>query len=348
MPQAYTKPAESTMVDRAPEEEAGEEEAGESPLETHLVEFTVEPNYAGWRLDRYLAQKLRRLSRTRIQTLIRKQWAGQLKPSTLVQPGMRLSLQRSLPREPAVPGPEALSCLFEDEDLLVVDKPSGLPVHPTARYFHNTLVAQLAKRYPRPPAPAHRLDRETSGLLLCTKTTEASRQLGLAFASAQVYKEYLALSEGHPACDAFSVEAPIAEGSAAIRIAVRISPEGKAATTRVYVLRRFWREGAPFCLLRCIPLTGRQHQIRVHLKHAGFALVGDKIYGPDEMFFDRFSRHCLEAEAMARLRLWRHALHASVLEFRHPRTQAPLRFESALPEDLKAFLEGGDVSRGGG
>ena len=306
--------------------------------DTCLVEFVVESNYAGWRLDCYLGQKLGRLSRTRIQALIRRQLPG-LKPATLVKPGMCLRFVRHLPAEPPTPGPEALAFLFEDEDLLVLNKPAGLPVHPSARYFRHTLVAQLATRFARPPSPAHRLDRETSGLLVCTKTLEASRQLMRDFAASRVHKEYLAIVEGHPPEACFSVEAPIAEGSAAIRIAVRICPEGKPAATQVKVLRRFERGGAPFCLLQCRPLTGRQHQIRVHLKHVGFPLVGDKMYGPDEMYFDRFSRGCLEAEAMERLRLPRHALHASLLCFQHPRTQVPLRFEAGLPEDLRAFLE---------
>jgi len=315
------------------EEAEGAAEAADSCL----VEFVVEPNYALWRLDLYLRQKLRRLSRTRIQTLIRKQLPG-LKPSSPVKPGMRLQLWRHLPREPHVPGPEALGCVFEDEDLLVLNKPAGLPVHPSARYFHNTLVAQLAERFAKPPSPAHRLDRETSGLLVCSKTPEAGRQLMRAFAASWVHKEYLAIAQGHPPEACFTIDAPIAEGTATIRIAVRIAPEGKPATTQVEVLRRFERQGSPFCLLKCMPLTGRQHQIRVHLKHAGFPLVGDKIYGPDEMYFDRFSRGLLEPGAMERLLLPRHALHASVLRFAHPRTQAPLRFESALPEDLQSFL----------
>jgi len=322
--------------------EAKEEAPEETPT-THFVEFVAETNYAGWRLDCYLRQKFKRLSRTRIQALIRKQLPGHLKASTRVKPGMRFRFWRRLLEEPSVPGPEALGCVFEDEDLLVLNKPAGLPVHPSARYFHNTLVSQLAKRYalsPLRPSPAHRLDRETSGLLVCTKTLLASREMMRAFASSRVHKEYLAIAEGHPPWESLHIEAPIAEGSASIRIAVRIAPEGNPAATQVKVLRRFERQGAPFCLLQCKPLTGRQHQIRVHLKHVGFPLVGDKIYGPDEGFFDRFSRHCLEPVAMQRLLLSHHALHASLLCFPHPRSQKPMRFESALPETLRGFLEG--------
>ncbi|MCL2626932.1 MAG: RluA family pseudouridine synthase [Cystobacterineae bacterium] len=330
--------------EKALTQEAGEGGEEGADADTCLLSFVVESNYAGWRLDRYLCQKLRRLSRQRVQALIRQQLGPSLKPSSPVKPGMRLEFRRTLPKEPSVPGPEALQSVFEDEDLLVLNKPAGLPVHPTARYFHHTLVGQLAKRYPSPPHPAHRLDRETSGLLLCTKNLEAGRHMARAFAASEVYKEYLAIAEGHPPQNHFSIEAPIAEGSPSIRIAVRVvgkggGPEGgKAATTRVEVLQRFEREGDPFCLLKCIPLTGRQHQIRVHLQHQGYPLVGDKIYGPDEMYFDRFSKHCLEPEAWLRLRLPRHALHASLLRFIHPRSLESLCFELPLAEDLRGFL----------
>jgi 23S rRNA pseudouridine1911/1915/1917 synthase len=161
-----------------------------------------------------------------------------------------------------------------------------------------------------------------------------------AFQSGAVHKQYLAVVEGHPP-DAFLVDAPIAEGTAEVRIAVRIDARaGKPALTRFAVERRFVRDGAPFAVLRCFPETGRQHQIRVHAREAGFPLVGDKIYGPDPGYFDRFSKHCLEPEAWARLRLSRHALHATRLAFPHPATGAPLAFESPMPPDLSDFCLG--------
>ncbi|MBS1150538.1 MAG: pseudouridine synthase family protein, partial [Myxococcaceae bacterium] len=101
----------------------------------------------------------------------------------------------------------------------------------------------------------------------------------------------------------------------------------------------FTRDGAPFAVLRCFPRTGRQHQIRIHLQQAGFPLVGDKMYGFDPGFFDRFSKHALEPEAWVKLRLPRHALHAAKITFEHPGTGQPVSFESPLPEDLRAFAE---------
>ncbi|HZH04822.1 MAG TPA: RluA family pseudouridine synthase, partial [Myxococcaceae bacterium] len=237
--------------------------------------------------------------------------------------------------------PTEVGEVYRDEALLVVDKPAGLPIHPTARYHRGTLVGLLREKYgPGFQAdPAHRLDRETSGLVVCARTTEVSRRLMRAFASGQVDKSYLGICEGWPPEEVFEVDAPIAEGGAQVRIAVRIDPlVGKASRTRFTVLRRFEREGALFTLLEAKPFTGRQHQIRVHLRHAGFPLVGDKIYGPDEGYFDRFSKHCLETEAWVRLRLPRHALHAATVGFDHPFTGQPVSFEAPLPEDLRTFL----------
>ena len=303
------------------------------------VTFTVEPNYAGWRLDRYLCEKIRRLSRTRVQRILERSLVADrpLKPSTRVHPGLTFTLRRRAQAEPEVP--EDVVELHLDASLLVLDKPAGLPIHPTARYHHNTLVKLLERKHgPELRAdPAHRLDRETSGVLVCGRGAEASRALMRAFQSGSVHKEYLAIVEGHPP-DAFAVDAPIAEGTAEVRIAVRIDARtGKPARTRFVVERRFVRDGAPFAVLRCLPETGRQHQIRIHAREAGFPLVGDKIYGPDPGYFDRFSKRCLEPEAWARLRLPRHALHAARLEFPHPATGAPLAFEVPLPPDLSDF-----------
>lgn len=310
-----------------------------------LIRYTVEPNYAGWRLDKYLCEKIRRASRTRVQEIIANDLVAErkLKASTPVWPGLTFELRRRVLTEPTVPGPEALREVFLDDALLVVDKPAGLPIHPTARYHHNTLTSQLLVKYGKDfrAEPAHRLDRETSGLLVCGRTLEANQRLTRAFAENDVAKQYLAIVEGHPREDEFEIEAPIAEGTELIRIAVRIDhAAGKYARTRFRVEHRFEREGAPFALLRCFPETGRQHQIRIHAQVKGTPLVGDKMYGPDPGYFDRFSKKCLEPEAWERLRLPRHALHAASLELTHPTTRERVRFETPLPEDLAEFMRG--------
>ena len=314
------------------------------------VTYTVEPNYAGWRLDRYLCEKIRRLSRARVQHIIHNSLISPLaserkfKPSTRVTSGMTFQLRRRRNQEPDTP--RDVPTLYEDADLLVLDKPAGLPVHPSARYHHGTLTALLKERL-GPDAiadPAHRLDRETSGVIVCGRSTEVSRRLSKAFMRGEVHKAYVGICEGWPAADAFEVDAAIAEGRSTVRIAVRIDAAvGKPAQTRFVVERRFLREGERFALLRAFPLTGRQHQIRVHLQHAGYSLVGDKIYGPDEGYFDRFSKNSLEPEAWVRLRLPRHALHAAELSLHHPMSGEAMTFQAPLPRDLADFTGEGDV-----
>jgi 23S rRNA pseudouridine1911/1915/1917 synthase len=304
------------------------------------VEFRVEPNYAGWRLDKYLRVKIPRLSRSRIQGIIKKSLLSdkKLKPSSLIRPGLMFRLRRRMSEEPETPS--SLIELYRDDALLVLDKPAGLPIHPSARYHHGTLVMLLRRLYGDgfQAWPAHRLDRETSGLVVCGRTKQAARILMEDFSTGRVEKEYLAICEGQPP-EFFTVDAPIAEGSANVRIAVRIDPRlGKRAVTRFTVLRRFERDGAPFALVRASPETGRQHQIRIHLREAGFPIVGDKIYGPDEGIFDRFSKRRLEPEAWRKLRLPRQALHAASIRFAHPSTRAMVSFRSPLPDDLEQFI----------
>jgi 23S rRNA pseudouridine1911/1915/1917 synthase len=304
------------------------------------VSFTVEPNYAGWRLDLYLCEKIRRLSRVRIQRILRTAVVSTipLKASTRVWPGLTFRLRRRALAEPRTP--ENLREVYRDEALLVLDKPAGLPIHPTARYHHGTVVSLLLRQHGAQfqAAPAHRLDRETSGLLVCGRTAAASRALSRAFQEGAVHKEYLAIVEGWPKDDSFGVDAPILEGTKLIRIAVRVDASGRPARTRFVVLQRFYRGTERFALLSCLPETGRQHQIRVHLQCAGYPLVGDKMYGPDPGYFDRFSRHCLEPEAWERLRLPRHALHAAKLSLVHPVSGQRAVFTAPLPEDLSSFL----------
>ena len=311
--------------------------------ETYTVRFVVEPNYRGWRLDLYLCAKIRRLSRAKAQQIIKagKLSARPLKPSTLVTPGMVLTLERR--REPEPETPRELPVVYRDEALLVVDKPAGLPMHPSARYFAGTLVAlarALAKEGEKPD-PAHRLDRETSGLVVCGTRPEWTRALKLSFAAGRMRKTYLAITEGIPEEGRFEVDLPLSVGGETVRIRVvgdRVN--GKPATTRFEVLERHEIGGEQFALVRCEPLTGRQHQIRAHLSAKGFPIVGDKIYGADERIFVRFTEKALTDEDWRRLRLPRHALHAAEIELPHPRDRRPVKLRAELPEDLREFLEG--------
>jgi 23S rRNA pseudouridine1911/1915/1917 synthase len=311
------------------------------------VPFTVEANYAGWRLDRYLQEKIPRLSRERVQRLIEHRLecedGRRLKPSTRVVPGLAFVLLRD-----AEPEPEAdlaFGVVHDDGALLVVDKPAGLPVHPTARYSANTFTSAARLRFPdRKVDPAHRLDRETSGLLACGSAPEWTKRLKRAFADGAVAKTYLALADGRPSEDRFTVDAPLAltlASTVRVRMHVWEGAGGLPSVTDFEVLeRRAAADGTPVVLLACRPRTGRQHQIRAHLHHAGLPLVGDKIYGPDEGIFDRFTKHEMTDEDRARLRLPRQALHAWRLELPHPRSGERVALEAPLPADLAAFWAG--------
>jgi 23S rRNA pseudouridine1911/1915/1917 synthase len=308
------------------------------------VQFVVEPNYAGWRLDRYLQEKIRRLSRERVQRLIAQRLESGdgrvLKPSTRVAPGLTFALLKEA--EPEPDAPLDFSVVHDDGALVVVDKPAGLPVHPTARYAAHTFTAAARDRFPgRKIDPAHRLDRETSGLLACGGAPDWTRRLKRSFADARVEKTYLALALGAPAADRFEVDAPLGlTGLSAVRVRMHVHAGGLPSRTVFEVLgRRAAPDGTRVALLACRPRTGRQHQIRAHLLHAGLPMVGDKIYGPDELIFDRFTRKEMTDHDRAALRLPRHALHAWRLALPHPRTGDRVELESPLPGDLRAFWE---------
>jgi 23S rRNA pseudouridine1911/1915/1917 synthase len=213
-----------------------------------------------------------------------------------------------------------LSILWQDDHLVVFDKPPGIAVHPSARYYRSTLT-QLLRRWHFPPSPApdavrlprpaHRLDRETSGVLLCCRTTSSERTWKARFLSARVHKTYLALCQGVPPWSSTTITIPLAvRPHSVVRIKVGPTDHGLPATTHVRVA---W-SGKDRSLLVCHPQTGRTHQIRAHLSLAGFPVVGDKLYGPlGDDWFARYADHGLAHDAAAQLGHTRHALHAAVL-----------------------------------
>ena len=328
-------------------------------MDPAIVEFVVEPNYAGWTLAAYVAEKLKRpLAPEKLDRLLRGRSLVHaeplLLPETRIWPGLRFGLRKRSPGDDGQE-PPPLQVVFQDEALLVVEKPAGLALHPTARYHVSTLTHALETHHlnaaGQKPDPAHRLDRETSGLVACGREPRWTRRLKAAFAARQVEKAYLALVEGAPSSDAFEVDLPLAVGSERIKVKVRVDPAGAASVTACTVLRRLRDEGgAPLTLLRCVPKTGRQHQIRAHLLAAGLPLVGDKLYGPDEGIFLRLAEsggrpapqgefdELITADERARLRLGRQALHASELSLPHPETSERMRFDSPLPADIAALL----------
>ena len=329
----------------------------ESAGEEYEVPFRVELNYAGWRLDRYLSEKIRRLSRTKVQRIIKEHLVYDgprtLKASTPVWAGLEFRLRRK--RDPEPECPRDYGVVYEDEDLLIVDKPAGLPIHPSARYYVHTLTTVLRERQPAGEKwdIAHRLDRETSGIVVCGKLPEVTRKLKMAFERAgTIRKEYLAIVHGWPAQDERDIDLPLAllDHPLRVKMGVLPEPEGKPSLTGVQVERRFradvpWR-GPELALVRCFPKTGRQHQIRVHLAAIDHPIVGDKIYGPSDRYFADYADGVLADEARAELVLDRHALHAAAITLPHPRDGRALRVEAPLPADMRALVDREGASEG--
>ena len=278
---------------------------------------------AGFRLDVFLARTFPYRSRTAWTALIR---AGRILLNTAVaRPGHSLNRGDRIDYLPD-PQPEPkvariIRILLEDDDLLAVSKPANLPVHPSGRYFRNTLLMMLLEARGESLGRTslrivHRLDRETSGLILFAKGREAASILSTQFESREVRKRYLAVVHGRPKQERFLVDAPIGrDESSPVRKAMTVTTEGRPSRTSFRVLRY----GPEHALVTASPHTGRLHQIRVHLRHVGHPIIGDKLYGLDPRLFLRFVEGRLSAHDRERLRWRRQGLHAWKLSFRHPR-----------------------------
>jgi 23S rRNA pseudouridine1911/1915/1917 synthase len=225
--------------------------------------------------------------------------------------------------------------LHEDPAFFVIDKPAGLPMHTTAKFWRNTLVAVLREIYPGQHTEiCHRIDRETSGAMLIARNREAASFLKSAFAHRRISKRYLALCKGAPPDDGV-IDQPIKLLESPTHLMMGPAADGLSAITRYRVVRRF----SEHALVEAAPETGRQHQIRVHLAALGFPLVGDKLYGAGEQYFMQACDTGLTPELMARFDgLARHALHAASLTFPHPVTRATMTVTAPLPADMTDYM----------
>jgi len=322
-----------------------------------LHEAIAPPEAAGTRADRFLTDVVEGLSRSRVKALIE---AGQATrdgqpltdPAEAVRAGARYVL-RIPPATPAAPAPEAipLTILFEDRDLIVLDKPAGLVVHPAPGNLSGTLVNAVLAHAGEDlsgiggearPGIVHRLDKDTSGVMVVAKTERAHTALSAAFASRDLDRDYLALAWGVPATTTGEVEAPIGRHPTDRKRMAVVTRGGKPALTR-YRLERAW--GTAASLLRCRLATGRTHQIRVHLAHFGHPVIGDPVYLRRT---PATSRGLPDATRAALLAFPRQALHAESLGFRHPVTGQALSFRAPPPPDMTALLArlDADVSEG--
>jgi 23S rRNA pseudouridine1911/1915/1917 synthase len=299
---------------------------------------------AGGRLDAWLAEAAG-LSRTRAMQLIE---AGRVTLNGAVpkkrdqpKPGDVVVVTMPAPVPSDIGAEEIpLSIVYQDADLLVIDKPAGLVVHPAAGHRGGTLVNALLHAVGDlsgiggvlRPGIVHRLDKDTSGLMLVAKNDDAHRALADAMKARKIKRAYLAAAWGHLGRDDVTVDAPIARHPGQ-RKKMAVVPGGRRAVTHIRRLEQ-WRSAD---LLRCELETGRTHQIRVHLLHIGHPIVGDRTYAPAGVKgtapADRlWARGLLE-------RVPRQFLHAAELRFQHPRTGQEMRFEAPLPPDLREAAE---------
>ena len=308
----------------------------------------VPPECAGMRLDRFVQTQLKRTSRTRTQQIVAAGCyspdARPLRANDRVKAEQHILLWRA-PWDEKAPDVE-VPIVYEDDHLIAVNKPSGIPVHPTARYHASTVVKMLEAARPGDHLRlSHRIDRETSGALLLARTAEADRLVKIQFEERHtVEKFYVAITWGWPPEDHFRVERPLEiDPTSKLKVKMRVAREGEglASRTGCEVLGRRTHPGTGrrYALVRCHLETGRQHQIRLHLASEGYPLVGDKLYGPDESLFTRGADGLLTEADHVVLELPRHALHAARLELDHPITGERLRIEAPLPADLESFWE---------
>lgn len=342
-------------LDEDDEPEAAPDEAASADDAARTVETVVADEDARTRLDVALAAASG-LSRARVQALVKAGHAsvdgrGVDNAALRLSAGARLVLDIPAPAD-ATPAPEAIPLVIvhEDADLLVVDKPAGLVVHPAPGNPGGTLVNALLHHCRgqlsgiggvRRPGIVHRLDKDTSGLLVVAKTNRAHQSLAAEFAdhgrSGALERCYLALVWGVPSSSSGTIDAALARDPRnALRRAVSRSASAKHAVTHWQLIERFsGADGMPVAsLVACHLETGRTHQVRVHMAHLGHPLLGDPDYGAG--FRTKAAKLAEPARSLVE-RLDRQALHAAVLAFTHPASGEVLRFESPLPPDLEAI-----------
>jgi len=334
------------------------------PVSTEHLTAEADESHKGQRLDRFLSASLPAMSRTRLQALI-KEGRVSLGGATIedvkypVKPGDRFDISVP-PAVSAAPQAQAmpLNVVYEDDALIVIDKPAGLVVHPGAgnpdRTLVNALIAHCGASLSgiggvARPGIVHRLDKDTSGLLVVAKTDQAHRALSAQFAdhgrTGELERGYLALVWGTPPRPRGTIDAPIGRHPTS-RTKMAIVPEakgGRVAVTHYEVVDTFGaRQGErglePIAsLLECRLETGRTHQVRVHLASIGTPLIGDAVYGPGFKSKLRTLPAPLQHQVAT---LDRQALHAATLAFVHPVTGSLLKFNSPLPDDLRQIVRG--------
>jgi 23S rRNA pseudouridine1911/1915/1917 synthase len=320
---------------------------------TNASQFNVAPEKAGARLDVFLAEQLPQFSRATIRRAID---AGHVRVDGIIaKPSLRLVAdnhilvaQIDVPRPGPAPQDIPLSILYEDDAIIVVDKPAGMIVHPAKGHWEGTLASALAHHFgplsqrggPTRPGIVHRLDRETSGAIVVAKNDQAHDALSAQFKARTAEKEYLAIVLGVPDRDQDVIDEPIGDHPTQRekKAIHRSDPNARPALTYYQVWERF----RGFALLCARPKTGRTHQIRLHLTHAGFPVLCDRLYGGrseiSELELIPRGQIPHDTSALANPLLNRQALHAHRLSITHPQSGEKMKFEAPLPADIERTL----------
>ena len=328
------------------------EPVGSSPELYEHFRVTVDKGQAPIRIDKYLFERIVNASRNRIQMAADNGYVmangKPVKSSYKVKPLDVLTVMMDRPRyeNDIIPEDIPLDIVYEDDDLMVINKPAGLVVHPGCGNYHGTLVNAIAWHLRNVPTYdpndpqvglVHRIDKDTSGLLVIAKTPDAKTHLGLQFYNKTTKREYNALVWGIIEENEGTIEGNIGRNPKdRMQMAVLSDPtQGKHAVTHYEVLERL----GYVTLVKCVLETGRTHQIRVHMKHIGHVLFNDERYGGHEILkgthFSKYKQFVNNCFAICP----RQALHAKTLGFVHPRTGKELFFSSELPEDMTLLLE---------
>ena len=328
------------------------EPVGSSPELYEHFRVTVDKGQAPIRIDKYLFERIVNASRNRIQMAADNGYVmangKPVKSSYKVKPLDVLTVMMDRPRyeNDIIPEDIPLDIVYEDDDLMVINKPAGLVVHPGCGNYHGTLVNAIAWHLRNVPTYdpndpqvglVHRIDKDTSGLLVIAKTPDAKTHLGLQFYNKTTKREYNALVWGIIDENEGTIEGNIGRNPKdRMQMAVLSDPtQGKHAVTHYEVLERL----GYVTLVKCVLETGRTHQIRVHMKHIGHVLFNDERYGGHEILkgthFSKYKQFVNNCFAICP----RQALHAKTLGFVHPRTGKEMFFTSELPEDMTLLLE---------
>lgn len=311
-----------------------------SRMKTARITKSIVPEeYNNTRIDRYLAERFSYQSRTR--------WQKEIEDGLIACNGIKLnnyhkkiksgdSIEYTADQREEPPVRDDFSILYEDDYFIACNKPGNLPVHPSGRFFNNTLLFMLQEKNNEKLFPLHRLDRETSGTVLFAKSKETASTTLITFPEA--VKKYTAIVHGKPIDTEFTIDIPIGNDSKSMvrkKRSAQINAD-ETAITHFKTIESFDQYSVITARLE----TGRLHQIRVHLLYANLPILGDKLYGLDEKYYLRFIEEGNSPELIKKIGFHRTALHAHSLKFFHPNLKKNITIEAPLPDDMKSIVKG--------